>query len=193
MQLTPRLEEAIRIAAWAHREQTRKGSDIPYIIHPYSVMLVASQVTGDEDTLIACLFHDILEDVPDEYPEARMRKEFGDRVTDIVLGVSKDESVPGWRKRSEAYLDNLEHNAPKESLTVAAADKIHNLLSVLKDYEKVGDKLWERFTTNSAVDQLWWYESMLALLKRCGASEQLTTQLADLIRQLRKIVAAKPA
>ncbi len=38
---THRLDKAIRIAAWAHEQQLqhRKGTDIPYIIHPFGVIL----------------------------------------------------------------------------------------------------------------------------------------------------------
>ena len=67
---TQRLEHAINIATFAHRNQKRK-SELPYIVHPFSTMLIASNVT-EEDVLIACLFHDIFEDVPEEYSRQQM-------------------------------------------------------------------------------------------------------------------------
>ena len=63
---SPRLIRAINTAAWAHRDHVRKGTDIPYISHIFGVMHLVSEVTDDEDVLIAALFHDILEDVPEE-------------------------------------------------------------------------------------------------------------------------------
>ncbi len=62
---TSRLDNAVREAARAHEieGQHRKGTDIPYIIHPFGVMMIASNATDDEDVLIACLMHDVLEDV----------------------------------------------------------------------------------------------------------------------------------
>lgn len=65
--LSPRLRCAINAAARAHRDQVRKGSGIPYVSHVYAVMFLLSQVTDDEDILIAGLLHDTLEDVPEKY------------------------------------------------------------------------------------------------------------------------------
>lgn len=96
MQFTPKIERAINTAAYAHRHQTRKGSDVPYIVHPFGVMLIASQATADEDTLIACLLHDILEDVPEEYSKQQMLRDFGESVVAIVEGVTKNSTLPEW-------------------------------------------------------------------------------------------------
>ena len=106
MVLTNRLEQAIKVSATAHRHQARKGGIIPYIIHPFSVMLIAGEATNDEDTLIACLFHDILEDAPHEYPANEMAKDFGQRVVDIVKGVTNNPNIKDWHLRSQAYLDH---------------------------------------------------------------------------------------
>lgn len=48
--VTSRLDKAIRRAAWAHEQagQHRKGTDVPYIVHPSGVMIIASNVTDDE-------------------------------------------------------------------------------------------------------------------------------------------------
>ncbi len=196
IKFTPRLDKAIKTAAWAHEQvgQHRKGGDdIPYIIHPFGVMIIAGQVTDDEDILIACLFHDILEDVttknPEIYNEDKMREEFGDRVTDAVLDVSKDDSIKDWRERGEAYLEHLENEGSDEAVIIAAADKIHNLTSILEDYEVIGDALWERFTTGIPEDQLWWYESMIELLRNREAPEELVTQLQILVDRFKEILA----
>ncbi len=164
MNVTTRLEKAIRIATIAHQEQRRKGSNTPYITHPYSVMCIAASATQDEDILIACLFHDILEDVPDKYPRERMVMDFGNRVADIVYGVTKDSTLPSWQSRAEAYLEHLKEEASDESVIVSCADKTHNLMSMLTDYAEVGDGLWERFKAG-ADRQLWWYEEVLRVIR----------------------------
>lgn len=84
-----------------------------------SVMLIAASVTNDEDVLLAALFHDILEDVPENYSRAEMADEFGPRAVDIVEGVTKDSSLPSWQDRADAYLDQLSGGS-EESLIVAA-------------------------------------------------------------------------
>ncbi len=188
---TDRLDSALRRAAWAHEKsgQHRKGTDIPYIIHPVGVMIIASSVTDDEDALIACLMHDVLEDVDsDVYDKDKMSEEFGERVVAIVLNVTKDETEKDWRKRSEAYLRYLEYDASDEALIVSASDKIHNLLSILVDYSTCGDELWNRFSIKSSEDQLWWYESILAVITRRKVSETLVNKLTVQVNSLKNIL-----
>src|SRR4030095_54576 len=171
---TERLDKARRKTAWAHEQQGqhRKGGAIPYIIHPVGVMLIASNATDDEDTLIACLMHDVLEDVDGKiYGEAALRRDFGDRVVSIVKDVTKNKDLSDWHKSAQAYLDHLEQKACDEAVIVSVSDKTHNLLSTLADYETYGDAVWQKFRTKSAQDQLWWYESILAVAKKRSAPE----------------------
>lgn len=185
---TPRLDKALRIAAWAHEQQNqhRKGTDIPYIMHPTAVMMIASNVTDDEDTLIACLFHDILEDVDSEiYSDVQMADDFGANVVAIVKDVTKDGTIEDWHECSRAYLSHLTHKASDQAVIVSACDKIHNLLSVNTDYQQLGDALWERFTTKSKQDQLWWYESILDAITARNAPAYLIDRLGALVWDLK--------
>lgn len=183
---TARLDKAIKIATWAHGSigQLRKGTDVPFIIHPYGVMNVASMVTDDEDILIACLLHDILEDISVEHPEIYneqiMRQDFGDRVTLIVKDVTHDDSIYNWHKRNQKYIDHILNNASDEAVTVSAADKIHNMLSIVEDYKLHGQKLARRFSTNNLDDQLWWYSMVYEAVKQRNAP----TILLDLYNEL---------
>lgn len=185
--LTSRLERAIRVAATAHRHHMRKVSTTPYIIHPYSVMLLASTDTDDEDTLIACLFHDILEDVPEHYPRQTMLSEFGERVTRIVEDVSKDDQITDWRQRSEAYLDHLENAACNEAVLVSLADKTHNLLSTLHDYREIGPAVWDRFNSSEA-QQLWWYQSIQDITRQRQPNLSLHSRYKDYVDTLQRIL-----
>ncbi len=187
---TKRLDKAIRISAWCHEQAHghRKGGDIPYIIHPYGVMLIASNVTDNEDTLIACLLHDVLEDVPKSiYDENKMRADFGDNVTKIVKDVTKDSTLNNWYGTSKAYLHHLEFEACDEAIVVSASDKIHNLESTLFDYEEIGDKLWDRFTTKNLSDQIWWYESVYRAVSKRDAPNYLLFKLAGDIKNLKAL------
>lgn len=191
---TERLDGALRKAAWAHEkaQQHRKGSDIPYIIHPVGVMMIASNVTDDEDVLVACLMHDVLEDVDSSiYSQEDMRRDFGDRVVSIVLDVTKDSEKKDWHARSKAYLHHLEQEASDEAIIVSTSDKIHNLKSILTDHATHGDDLWERFTTKSSSDQLWWYESILKVITKRKAPASLIDELIKEVNFLRQKV-AKP-
>lgn len=182
--LSHRLMHAMNTAALNHRDQVRKGSGIPYIAHLYAVMHLVAQVTDDEDVLIAALFHDTLEDVPEKYPEARMRAEFGDRVTGIVLGLTKDDSLPDWQTRADAYLDQLGHRAPVESVLIACADKLHNLLSILDDHAVLGEALWERFNSGKHQQQ-WWYAQINRVVEERLPGLDLNRELARQLELLR--------
>ena len=179
---SPRLIQAINTAAWAHRDHVRKGTDIPYVSHVVGVMHLVSQVTDDEDVLIAALFHDILEDVPEEYSPQRMAEEFGDRVVELVRGVTKDSTLSSWQDRSDAYLAHL-READDSSVLISAADKLHNLLSIHADLDELGDELWGRF--NSGKDrQLWWYRSVADLVLERLPGNLLGEELARQVERL---------
>ena len=183
MNITPRLNKALHVAAWAHRNQTRKGGDIPYIVHPFAVMTIAATATENEDVLIACLFHDIIEDVPEEYSREQMLTEFGERVVKIVDGVTKNDNIAEWQARSEAYLAHLEHDASDESVLVSCADKLHNLRCTLDDYAVVGSKLWGRFNVG-AERQVWWYQEVQKVIQKRLPELSLNKDLGDLVQEL---------
>lgn len=185
-----RLDKALKTAAVAHNQanQYRKGTNIPYIIHPVGTMIIASEATNDENILIACLFHDILEDVNDNiYNEEKMRHDFGDEVVQIVLDVTKNKQAKDWYEQSNDYLGHLKNKASDKAVVVSVCDKIHNLLSTIEDYQAIGDDVWQRFATKNYTDQLWWYESILKIAKLRNAPEILTNNLAELISRLKTL------
>ena len=145
-------------------------------------MHLVSQVTDDEDVLIAALFHDILEDVPEEYSPQRMAEEFGDRVVELVRGVTKDSSLSSWQDRSDAYLAHL-READDGSVLISAADKLHNLLSIHADLDALGDELWGRFNSGKE-RQLWWYRSVADLVQERLPGNPLGEELARQVERL---------
>jgi (p)ppGpp synthase/HD superfamily hydrolase len=146
---TARIERAIALAVEAHRDQARKGDGtLPYVVHPVTVALILSRYTDDEDTIIAGLLHDALEDT--ELDEATIERAFGAKVLGMVRDVT-EPALPGlsWETRKDRYLRQLER-APRGSLLVASADKIANLISMISAHVAHGDTLWERFTAPPA-------------------------------------------
>lgn len=183
-----KLQLALQIAAVAHAGQKRRGSELPYLIHPVGVMMIASQFTTDEDTLCACLLHDVLEDGdPNVYGEAEMLRDFGPEVTEAVKSISKDESLGSWRERNLDYLKRLEQSNSRMAMVVCLADKLHNLGATLDDYEAVGDELWDRFHANKH-NVLWWYRSVLELLQRTMPNTKLVDELAEKVEKLEVVV-----
>ena len=60
--LSMRFDEALAFASELHRDQTRKGGEIPYVAHLMTVAASVLEHGGDEDTAIAALLHDAVED-----------------------------------------------------------------------------------------------------------------------------------
>ncbi len=170
MELTSKLQKAIDFAARLHLGQVRKGDNaLPYVSHPFSVAWILSGFTEDEDIVVAGLLHDVLEDV-EGYDYADLERDFGARIALIVKDVSEDrdpENLSGdmrasWEARKDRYLKSLAESG-QEALIVAAADKIHNLRSMIRSYEKEGEAIWEKF--NSPPDKkLWFYNEVLKIL-----------------------------
>lgn len=143
-----RASSAFELAARAHATQCRKGTNIPYISHP---MAVASRVLvwgGDEDQFVAALLHDVIEDAGAEFA-AEIESTFGSDVLRIVRELSDAEPAKGerkapWIERKRAYIEHLA-TCGEKTLLVSAADKWHNLASVLEDVRKEGDAVYARF------------------------------------------------
>jgi len=167
MQLTENIEKAIQKSAILHDGQRRKGGkQPPYIIHPFAVAVIVSQYTDDENTIIAGLLHDTIEDTG--YMKEEMEHDFGKTVTEIVQGVTEEKERNGeklpWKTRKISYIETLK-KAPEASLMVSAADKIHNLSSMIRDCGELENDMWKIFTPGKN-EQLWFYSEVLEVLKK---------------------------
>ena len=168
--ISSKINLALKVASKAHRNQTRKGTDIPYISHPVAAAMIVSEYTTDENTVVACILHDILEDVePAVYSEADMRNDFGDDIVEIVKGVSEDKTAgepeKPWIERKRGYLAHLDSIENEKPLIVSTADKIHNLTDILEEYDRVGDSIWQKFNA-SKDDELWFYDEFLRIIEK---------------------------
>ena len=145
------IQEAIIFATIKHQNQKRKGTEIPYIVHPMEVMEILTSMNCFEDVIIAGILHDTLEDTdtkPDEIKEL-----FGDNVLAIVQTESEDKSKT-WKERKQATIDHLEKARPETKL-VCFADKLSNIRSMYRDKQKIGADLWKRF--NASKEDIEWY------------------------------------
>lgn len=154
------------MASILHREQERRGApNFPYITHLFSVAAILSNYTRDEDTIVAGLLHDTLEDTV--YTAERLEEDFGKEVREIVEGVTEVKEENGlklpWKERKERYIEGLKI-ARRESLLVSAADKLHNLRSNVDDFKKHGPAIWKNFSSGPE-ELLWYNQSVLAVLK----------------------------
>jgi len=149
------------------RQQIRKAEgDLPYISHLFSVVVILSKYTNDENTLIAGIMHDSVEDV-EGYNYQDLADDFGWDIADLVRDISEFKNQENkkltWLDRKKDYLRKLEI-ASHPALMVCAADKIHNLRAMIDCYQVVGRSVWDNF--NAPIDKkLWFYEEVLKILQ----------------------------
>lgn len=158
------VHKAVEFAAIKHRDQRRKGSDTPYIVHPVEVALFLTECGCDETCIAAGVLHDTLEDTETTYEE--LVEQFGEDVAKLVAAESEDKSK-SWRERKQATVDSLK-TMPPEVLLICLADKLSNLRSMVYDYVNIGDELWTRF--NADKDSIeWYYRSIINGSKRSNS------------------------
>jgi (p)ppGpp synthase/HD superfamily hydrolase len=159
--LTDRFDDALAYASRIHRDQRRKGTEIPYVSHLLAVASLTLEHGGDEDQAIAALLHDAAEDQGGAERLADIEARFGPAVARIVHDCTDSwvEPKPDWRQRKEAYLAALAHK-PQASLLVSLADKTHNARAIVADLRCSGESLWDRFWAGR--DGTLWYYAELA-------------------------------
>lgn len=168
---------ALKIAWDVHKDQRRKGSNAPYIIHPIEVAVILTENGADDDLITAGLLHDTLEDIVIGRQELfkLIKSSFSDRVVNIIIAVSEHEKISidrtltrsekknSWRNRKIEAIDKLK-NAPLDVKMVSCADKLSNIRSMVEDYKTLKDQLWLMF--NAGYDeQKWYYNEVLNALK----------------------------
>jgi len=151
------IDQAIVFAANAHRGQTRKSSNIPYITHPFSVGMLLQKENCSEEVIVAGILHDTLEDTSTTYKD--LLEQFGASVANLVQAVSEhDKSLP-WEDRKKHTIERLK-DATVEELQITAADKLHNLRTINEDLQTFGEDVWNRFKRGKR-DQHWYYANIV--------------------------------
>lgn len=179
---TPKIEKAIQAASLLHKDQVRKGKQrYPYTTHLFSVMMILSEYTDDEDVLVAGLLHDSLEDTA--YTADELEQDFGSRVRNIVEGVTedqlRDDKKIDWATRKKEYALGLE-DALEGSLYVSAVDKIHNFTSILDVYKNDFEEFKKDF---ESADRIHLHEAIVEVIERRLGKEH------PLVERLQKVFA----
>ena len=184
--LGTRLQSAFRYAAEKHEGQARKHSSVPYLSHLMAVASLVLEAGGDEEMAIAALLHDVVEDCGGMPRLREVRKLFGDRVAKIGEGCTDSFGDPKaeWKQRKNDYLEHVKH-ADIETRLVSAADKLHNVRTILTDYRQDGESIWSRFSGKKD-GTLWYYRALSDEFQR--SSNRLSRELAIAVAELEKTV-----
>lgn len=198
MYSTTRISAAFALAALVHEKQKRKSTDIPYISHPMAVAAQVSVWGGSEDQFIAALLHDVVEDGGAQYMPV-IEEHFGKHVLDLVMACSdaapqRGQPKGAWIERKEKYIANL-RSAADEVLLISAADKWHNLASILADAKQLGEVVFDRFIlqdfehTDKKKMVLWYYKELLAVYRERNVP--VVVELENLLSEIENVTGQK--
>ena len=190
------INHAFAFAAKHHDRQVRKGTKLPYLTHPANVAVILTRYDRDNETVVAGILHDVIEDcVRDGYTrdmlEQRIGDKFGKKVLDTVLAVTyrrmDDDGIElSTEERKSDYLERLA-TASEEARWVCAADKIHNASTIISDLRRTVDPetVWSRFGGKAA--NVGWYRRVYERLREVGFSAPIMAELDEATRELERL------
>jgi (p)ppGpp synthase/HD superfamily hydrolase len=160
------IDLAIETALKSHAGQQRKGTDIPYAVHPLAVGMILAGAGCSDEVIAAGILHDTIEDTAIAIDQIQAM--FGDKVASLVAACSEpDKSLP-WEIRKRQLIASMK-NAVPDVRVIACADKLHNLRTMVRDRELVGEDFWNRFNRGRSA-QAWYYKEFVEAL--CQSSDQ---------------------
>ncbi len=125
---TERIRRAYEFARASHGDQLRKDGS-PYITHPIAAAVIVAEMGLDEESVIAALLHDVIEDTPVTHEEVARR--FGESVAGIVEGVTKLTKMR-YTSKEEEQMENLRKMLLAMArdirvVLIKMADRLHNM------------------------------------------------------------------
>lgn len=175
--------EAIEFATRAHAGQFRKGTRVPYILHPLRVGTLLIEVDSPDPVVIAGILHDTVEDTPVTLEQVAGR--FGARVAALVEAVSEPDKRAPWDSRKRHTVQRLA-SADADALLIACADKLDNIRSMRRGEERAGPCFWDRFH-RPREEQAWYYREVSAAIGRGAGEGPLALLWPELEREVREL------
>ena len=186
-----RINHALAFAAKHHDQQVRKGTRLPYLTHPANVAIILTRYQRDDQTVVAGILHDVIEDCvreafTREMLEQRIGDKFGAEVLDTVLAVTQrrldDDGVElSYDERRTDYLERFAA-ASEAARWVGAADALHNAATLLSDLRRTIDPgtVWGRFTSGRE-ETARWYRRILDQLRAVGFDGEILRELEHVV------------
>lgn len=187
-----KIREAIQFAIHTHEMQNRKGKDIPYITHPLTVGLILARAGAGEETIVAGILHDTIEDSVSGHSVTieTLRERFGENVAVLVDSVTEPAKELPWQERKHAALARVATFSHQSDL-VKSADVISNDWELLEDYRIGGDSIFERFNVSKEQRLQHQFQMIEALLQKWPESP-LAKDLEHLATALSFITGSQP-
>lgn len=160
------LNKAIIYAVEKHAGQLRKGTQIPYIVHPMEVLALLNEMRADMTVIIAGVLHDTVEDTSATIDD--IIREFGEDVAELVGNHTEDKSKTWFQRKSQGLRELAEGSFDLKCLVLA--DKLSNVRNMYRDYMIEGDEYWDRF--NAPFEkQAWYYNGAVKALEELRDNE----------------------
>lgn len=204
--LGERFEQALAFTNQLHRKQKRKTSGMPYVAHLLGVAAMVIEDGGSEDEAIAALLHDSLEDQGRHYAggvealAAEIERRFGVEVRRMVEALTERSSDEEralsdkrerWRAHKRAYFAQIA-SAGADVRRISCADSLYNTRSLAMGFRQLGPRVWTRFMTGRADDQIWAYRSAAEAFRSAGTGH-LADELAAAVNELERLVVTSRA
>lgn len=188
------INHALAFAAKHHDRQVRQGTKLPYFTQPANVAVILARYDRDEAIIVAGILHDVVQDsVRDgatrDQLEQRIGEKFGEEILGMLLAVTPrrvdDDGIDlsAEEKRTD-YIQRL-GSASESALWVSAADKVHNVNSILSDIRRTVDptSVWSRFSGGRAVT-LKWHRDVYERLREVGFTAPIMEELSAALSAL---------
>jgi len=159
------VSDAMIFATRAHDGMLRKGTNIPYIVHPAEVAAIAATLTDDPEILAAALLHDVMEDCGAS--ETELAAQFGARVAQLVKSETQERNgdpAATWLARKQGAVERIGRGGRAIKI-IALSDKLSNMRAIHRDYDRDGERLFFRFHQHDKSLHAWYYRSCAALMK----------------------------
>ncbi len=179
--------EALDFATRAHRGQYRKGTRVPYLLHPLRVARLLIEAKSTWQVVAAGLLHDTTEDAGVRL--STIRRRFGPRVAGMVAEASEPDKTLSWEERKRRTLAAIASASPG-ALRVELADKLDNIRSIREDLQKNGDALWSRFRRGRE-EQRWYYQGLAREFSLRSRAEPLRTLARLFAKEVRAVFSAR--
>ena len=175
------VEKAYNLAFDLHGEQLRKSGE-PYIIHPLSVAVILAELGLDNETIIAGILHDIIEDTPYTYED--VAREFSEEIAALVDGVTKLEKIEKEKDQDEEERSRLEAHMAENQERRVREKKLKYQEEREKEREKEEAELRERISRNEELQAENYRKMFLAMAKDIRV---IIIKIADRLHNLRTL------
>ncbi|WP_277584969.1 HD domain-containing protein [Psychrobacillus antarcticus] len=172
------VEKAIEFAVIKHAGQMRKGTSIPYIMHPISVGFILKDARQSDEVVAAGILHDTLEDT--DTTEDELLNVFGNTILQLVKEASEPDKGLSWELRKQHTINGMSEKTV-DNLYVIVADKLHNLSTIAQSVE--GEDVWLRFNRPKK-DQSWYHRSIVKAVKNRRKEVRIIKDYELLVNQL---------